>query len=382
MKKIVLITSTRADYTILKSLIFNLKKNKKMNLELIISGTHLNKKYGYTIKEIDNLKTIKHKKIDINLKSTSEIDISKTFSLGVKKFTNYLKNNKTDLVILLGDRYEILAFAVSCLISRIPIAHIHGGEVTQNVIDDAIRHSITKMSQIHFVANESYKKRVAQLGEENSRIFKVGGLGAYNITKEKFLSKEDVLEKIGIPGLKKYILFCFHPETLDKNSTLKNFSKILNALKHFKNQFFLFTMPNSDQESDYIYFEIKKFISNSPNSKLIKSLGNKYYYSFLKHSELLIGNSSSGILEAPSARVPSLNIGNRQTGRVMAKSVINCDFNEKNIRKKINYLLKMKKKVSYKNPYYNGNTPVKIIKILENLNFNNLINKKFRDIKK
>mgnify|MGYP001294174615 CR=1 FL=1 len=380
MKKIVIITSTRADYSILKNLIFNFKKNKKMSLELIISGTHLNKKYGNTIKEIDDLKSIKHKKIDINVKSSSEVDISKTFSLCVKKFTNYLKKNKTDLVILLGDRYEILAFAVSCLISRIPIAHIHGGEVTQNVIDDSIRHSITKMSQIHFVANESYKKRVAQLGEESSRIFKVGGLGAYNLSKEKFLSKKDVLKKIGIPHLNKYILICFHPETLNKNTTLKKFKKVLNALRYFKDQFFLFTMPNADQESDYIYFEIKKFISNFPNSKLIKSLGNKYYYSFLKHSELLIGNSSSGVLEAPSAKVPSLNIGNRQTGRVMAKSVINCDFNEKNIRKKINYLLKMKKKLSYKNPYYNGNTPLKIIKILENLNFNNLINKKFKDI--
>jgi len=379
MKKIAIITSTRADYSILKNLILSLRKNKKMNLKLIISGTHLNKKYGYTIEEIDNLKAINYTKIDINIKSSSEENISKSFSLGVKKFTNYLKKNKTDLVILLGDRYEILAFAISCLISRIPIAHIHGGEITQSVIDDSIRHSITKMSQIHFVANKIYKKRVAQLGEESSCIFTVGGLGAYNLSIEKFQSKKEVLKKIGITHLKKYIMICFHPETLNKNSNLKNFKKILNALRYFKDQFFLFTMPNSDQESDYIYLEIKKFISNFPNSKLIKSLGNKYY-SFLKHSELLIGNSSSGVLEAPSAKVPSLNIGNRQTGRVMAKSVINCDFNEKNIRKKINYLLKMKKKMSYKNPYYNGNTPLKIIKTLENLNFSNLINKKFRDI--
>ncbi len=379
MKKIAIVTSTRADYSILKNLISHLRENKKMNLKLIISGTHLNKKYGYTIKEIDNLNAINHKKIDINIKTSSEANISKSFSLGVKKFSSYLKKNKTDLVILLGDRYEILAFAISCLISRIPIAHIHGGEITQSVIDDSIRHSITKMSQIHFVANKIYKKRVAQLGEEDSRIFIVGGLGAYNLSIEKFQSKKKILKKIGLPHLKKYILICFHPETLNKNSNLKNFKKILNALKSFKEQFFLFTMPNSDQESDYIYQEIKKFVSNSPNSKLIKSLGNKYY-SFLKHSELLIGNSSSGVLEAPSAKVPSLNIGNRQNGRVMANSVLNCDFNEKNIKKKISYLLKMKKKFSYKNPYYNGKTPLKIVKILENLNFNNLINKKFRDI--
>ncbi len=171
MKKIAIVTSTRADYSILKNLISHLRENKKMNLKLIISGTHLNKKYGYTIKEIDNLNAINHKKIDINIKTSSEANISKSFSLGVKKFSSYLKKNKTDLVILLGDRYEILAFAISCLISRIPIAHIHGGEITQSVIDDSIRHSITKMSQIHFVANKIYKKRVAQLGEEDSRIF-------------------------------------------------------------------------------------------------------------------------------------------------------------------------------------------------------------------
>lgn len=380
MKKFSIITSTRADYSLLKNLILQLKKKKKFKLKLVITGSHLSRKYGKTINEINNLTNINKAKIDIKIKSSSEANMSYSFSLGVKKFTHYLKRNKTDLVILLGDRYEIFAFAIACMISRVPIAHIHGGEITQNSIDEAIRHSITKISHIHFVANNIYKKRVLQLGEAKKNVFNVGGLGAYNLSKEKFFKKKEILKKIGVKKINNYILVCFHPETLDKHKTIINFKKLLNVLKDFKDQFFLFTMSNADQDSDYIYFEIQNFVSKFSNAKFIKSIGNKYYYSFLKHSDLIVGNSSSGILEAPSAKTPTLNVGDRQKGRIVAKSVINCDFNEQNIKRKLNFILKNKKKFSFKNPYYYGNTPLKIVKVLEKINLKKLLKKEFKDI--
>jgi len=286
-------------------------------------------------------------------------------------------------LVVLGDRFEILSASFAALSQNIPIAHIHGGESTFGSIDEAIRHSITKMSTFHFAATKKYKKRIVQMGENPKRVFLVGSLGVERIKKTKLFSKSNLEKKIRFKFGKKNILTTFHPETLVDKTRKNAFKFLLQSLKKIKDTTVIFTLPNADTGSDAIIKMIKNFTKlNKKKYKVFKSMGDKLYLSTMKYSDLVLGNSSSGIIEAPSFKIPTINVGDRQQGRVQAKSIINSKLNQSSISKNIKIALSKKIKINnFKNPYELKNTSEKIFKILKKTKIRNIVKKKFNDIK-
>ena len=323
------------------------------------------------------------KKINLKLKKDNSEGLSSAISLGLNKFVNLFKKLSPDSILVVGDRFEIFTAAVAATICRIPICHIHGGELTEALLDDVFRHSITKMSHVHFAATQIYKRRIIQLGEHPRRVFNVGGLGVDSIKTYKFLTKSEIEKILNFKFLEKNILVTFHPETLNKESTKKNFTSLLNALKKLKNTNIIFTMPNYDIDSSIIHTLILNFVKKNKDAYFFKSLGQKVYYSCCKYFDCMVGNSSSGLLEMPSFKKYTVNLGDRQKGRIKAASVINCKFRSNEIFRKINYALNKKNQLKIlrvKNPYGNGGASKKIVSILERIKFKKIINKKFYDI--
>ena len=317
------------------------------------------------------------------MKKDSSIGIANSISQGLNKFVKIFEKLNPDLILVLGDRFEIYTSAIAALLCRIPICHVHGGEITEAMLDDVFRHSITKMSHIHFVANQVYRKRVIQLGENPKNVYNVGGLGVDTIKKQKLFNKSELEKHLNLNIQKKSILVTFHPETLNKKSTKKNFNELLKALKKIKNTTIIFTMPNHDIESSIIYSLTLKFVKKKKDSFFFKSLGQKAYYSCCKYMSCMVGNSSSGLLEMPTFKKFTVNIGNRQKGRIKAKSVLNCKFDSREIYKKINFALNKKNQFrikNVKNPYGTGGATDKILSILKKVNLKGIINKKFYDL--
>tara|TARA_B100001057_G_scaffold500883_1_gene618519 strand:+ start:2125 stop:3291 length:1167 start_codon:yes stop_codon:yes gene_type:complete len=367
--KIHIISGGRADYDLLKNLYEKIQKTKKkFNTKFIVTGSHLSRRHGNTIDQIYKDKINVFKKINIRIYSDLPYDISNNISLGIKKFSSFFKKNKTDLIIVLGDRYEIFSAVIAAHISSIPIVHIHGGESTFGAIDDAIRHSITKMANFHFVANEIYKKRVIQLGENPKNVINVGGLGVDNIQIKKLFKKKEIEKKLNIKFLKKNLLITFHPETNSLNK--QTIIPMLKALKKLKDTNFFFTIPNADTYNLRILKEIKYFQKKSKNCKIFNSLGIKMYHSLITLCDAVIGNSSSGMAEVPYFKKPTINIGNRQDGRIRVKSIIDVKMEEKNINnaiKKIfshNFRLKLK---NIQSPYGKGGASKKIVDYLQKI---------------
>jgi len=383
--KICIITSNRADFGLLKNLIFKIEKNKNFILKVIASGTHFSKKYGYTYDEIKESKIQIYRKIICKFNSDNSEGISQVISKCITESSKIFKTFRPDIVIVLGDRYEILASAISAHLSRIPVAHIHGGEVTHGVIDDAFRHSITKMSHIHFVANAIYKKRVVQLGESPKNVYVVGGLGVDSISKTNLLKKSELEKKFNLKFNKTNFLVNFHPETLNKNLAKKQIRELLSAFSELKNTGLIFTIPGPDLENEIVVKLIKKFTLKHKNAYFFKSLGQVNYFSFLNQVDGMIGNSSSGLLEMPYFKKGTINIGTRQSGRLFAKSVINIEIKKSKIIQAVKKLLSNNFQKNIKNninPYGNPGASDKIIKILKKINTKKIINKKFFDINK
>ena len=381
MKKICVITGSRADYGLLKWLILFLQKDKKIISSLIVTGTHLAKNYGYTVDAIkkDGLKITS--KIDLRIQKTDEKNLAKSMAISLNRTTNELCKIKPDIVILLGDRYELLSSAISCMILNIPIGHIHGGELTEAAFDDAIRHSITKMSHLHFVANKVYKKRVMQLGENKKNIYNVGGLGLDNLKYTKLLTKKELEKKLGIKFLKKSSLVTFHPVTLEKNS-INQLIELLESMKNFKDITFIITSPNADTVGLKMKEVILTYVKNNLNFHFFDSLGQLRYLSTIKVVDFVLGNSSSGIIEVPELNKFTINIGDRQRGRLMAESIIQCKPNKKDIIQKINLIyrkFKNKKIVNNSNLYGKAGASYKIYNILKKINLKQIIKKKFYD---
>ena len=381
--KVCLITGSRAEYGMLKQLIFLIKKEKTINIKIVVTGAHLSKKYGKTIKEIksDGIKV--SKRVNLNIKSRTSEDIIKSINKGMLGFVKVFKNLSPEIIIVLGDRYEIFSAVVAACFCKIPIAHIHGGETTHGAIDEALRHTITKMSHFHFVANSNYKKRVIQLGENPNKVFVVGGLGVDSIKKTKLLTKHQLEKKIGLKFKKKNLIVNFHPETLNNLSIKIEFSKLLNVLKKQKDTNLIFTMPNSDQGSELISKMIKNFVKKNNNTFFFSSLGSLNFYSCLQYVDGMIGNSSSGLLEMPTFKKGTINIGKRQDGRLKAKSVINSKLSKQDILKSINILYSksfQNKLRTTTNPYGNGGASLKILNILKKIKLKNILIKKFYDI--
>lgn len=384
-RKICIFTGTRAEYGLLKPLIDELKIEKSIELQIIVSGMHLSPEFGLTHKEIDLDGFSAVEKVEILLSSDSAIGISKAIGLGLISYSEVLERLKPDLVIGLGDRFELFALVSAALVQKIPIAHIHGGELTKGAYDDAFRHSITKMSHLHFTSTEIYKRRIIQLGENPKTVFNVGALGLDNIKKLKLLSKKELEKSISFKLDKPYFVVTFHPETLEKNSSERQTIELLKALENFKEYKVLFTKPNCDNESRKIIELINEFEKRYfDRVKVFDSLGQLRYLSALKYAEMIIGNSSSGIIEMPFFKKPTVNIGDRQRGRIFSSSVLQCKPNEIEITNTIIKAIKQKKEIvnTKKNNIYGDGTAAKRIKkILLKTDFNVLIKKEFYDIK-
>jgi len=382
-KKILIITGSRAEYGLLRRLIFKIKSNKKLHLDIVVTGMHLSKKFGFTYKDIirDGFKI--RDKVNLDLRSDSIESAINSINMGTKGFTKVYKKIKPDIILVVGDRYEIFSAAVAAVFSRIPVAHLHGGELTEGAIDETLRHSITKMSHIHFVASKEYKKRVIQLGENPNRVFNVGGLGVDNIKYLKLLKKNELEKALKLNIKKKNILITFHPETLSKFKDKTQFNEVLKALKKIKNTNLVFTMPNSDLGNTIIFKMIKSFVKKNKNSYFFISMGQLRFLSCLKYFDGIIGNSSSGLLEMPSFKKGTVDIGDRQRGRLKAKSIISVNAKKNDIIRGINKLYSKKfqnKLKKTKNPYGDGGASDKIIKVLERLKLNNILKKKFFSI--
>ena len=367
MKKIFVVTSNRADSGLMSNLIYLLKKEKTISLKLIVTGSHLEKKYGYTLNEILVDKINPDYIIKVPLKTIDPKKNVESISNYMKSFSKFFQKQKPDLLVLLGDRYEIFSIAVSAFIHKIPIAHLYGGETTLGVFDNFFRHSISKTAKYHLVSNKLYAKKLVSLGESKSNIFTVGSLGCENIKMMNFVNPSNLEKKFKFKFLKKNILVSFHPETLSEDYGIKGFNILLASLSKFKDTRIIFTGTNPDILNQKILKQIKVFNLKNKNSKLVYSMGKKGYLSCLKYCNLLIGNSSSGIIEAPSLNTPSINLGNRQKGRIFAKSVINMKFNKRLIIKQINKILYNKKRKKVINPYYKKNTTNEIIKIIKKI---------------
>ena len=383
-RKICIVTGSRADYGLLYWLMKEVETDKNLKLQLIVTGMHLGSKFGLTYKEIEKDFKI-DKKINISLSSDTSEGISRSMGIAQKSFSKAYNELKPDIVVVLGDRYEIFSAVSSAMISRIPIAHIHGGEATEGLIDEAIRHCITKMSHLHFTATEEYSKRVMQLGEVPSRVFNVGGAGIENIKRLKFLTKEELEKAINFKLNIKNILVTFHPITLESKTSKKHFQEILNSLDELKDTNIIFTKANSDADGKIINQMIDQYTKkNSYKSIGVASLGQLNYLSALQYVDFVAGNSSSGIAEAPSFKIGTINIGDRQNGRIKAESIVDCLSNKKSIKRaiKIIYSAKFKKLLKgVKNPYGDGYASKKIIKVLKTVKLENILKKKFFDIK-
>lgn len=358
MKRVLYVTGSRAEYGIMKRLLLKLNQDKDIDLKIVATGMQVDKKYGETYKLIEEDGLVLDKLIDIQLDNSNNEKVIHSMSICLNEFGKYLYNNKFDAIILLGDRYEILSVAIAAAMQNIPIIHLHGGEITLGNYDEFIRHSITKMSKLHLVSTEEYRKRVIQLGENPETVYNIGSLGAENSLTLPLLSYEKLLSKFKMKD-KEYFVVLFHPETLTENSIENQMLNLLEAVDNFKEQYnFIFIGSNSDTGSNIIYKMVKEYTDLNKFNFFI-SVKPEEYLSLVKYSQGLIGNSSSGLIEIPSLKVPTINIGDRQRGRVRGKSVIDVRADKFEIIKGIEKILKKEFRENLKNienPYFQENS--------------------------
>jgi len=383
-RKICVFTGTRAEYGLLKPLMEEIQKDKELELQLLVSGTHLACDFGLTYKEIEKDGFKINEKLDIALDGDTPVLLGRSVGLGVEGCARAYKKLQPDILVILGDRFEAFAAATAAMLSIMPIAHISGGEATFGLIDEAIRHSITKMSHLHFTSIEEYRKRVVQLGENPKRVFNVGSLGVHNVKKMKLLSKDELERSINIKFNKHNLLVTFHPITLEQGTTKKYFKSLLQALNTQRHTNIIFTKANADAGGRVINSMIDKYAAKHPGtSAVFNSMGQLRYLSTMQFVDAVVGNSSSGIIEAPSFRIGTINIGDRQKGRIGAGSIINCDPSKKSITAAIRLLYSSSFREKLKkthNIYENKDTPKKIKNILKCYNTKNIIKKQFFDL--
>lgn len=385
MRKICVVTGTRAEYGLLSRLIRLIDESEKTQLQLIATNMHLSPTYGETYKEIEADGFKIDKKIPIIEEGKNDaVATLHSMAKAVAGFADAFDDLNPDIIVLLGDRYEVLSAAEAALIERIPVAHIHGGEVTEGAYDDAIRHAITKMSLLHFTSTEEYRKRVIQLGEQPERVFYVGSLGVENVKKLPLFTQEEMESEIGFKIDKKTILVTYHPVTLGPNDMKRDITSFMEALDERPALRVIFTMPNSDNGSEEIAKAIDGFVSNnSGRARAFKSLGLRRYLSAMKYCGAVVGNSSSGILEVPSFGLPTLNIGDRQKGRIQAKSVVNCATDKASILAGLDQTLSWEFAEfckTVRNPYDKANTAAEVFKVISTYPLNCVIQKHFYDL--
>lgn len=385
MKRICILTATRAEYGLLKPIITKLMSVTEFDVRIVVTGAHLSPEFGLTYKEIESDGMLIDKKIEILLSADTPSAISKSMGLAMISFADYFEELKPDMLIVLGDRYETLAVCSVAMNQRIPIAHLYGGETTEGAVDESIRHAITKLSYLHFTSTEKYRQRVIQLGENPERVFCVGAIGIENILKEKLLSKEGLEESLHFKLDKPYAVVTFHPVTLEGDYAKEQFQALLDACRSHGYMKFIFTRANADAKGRIINKMIDMFVKENENAVVYTSLGMRRYLSALRYCSMVIGNSSSGLLEAPSFGIPTVNIGDRQKGRIQADSVINCSpvyeeiIDSMELALSNEFIGKAKKTI---NPYGDGDTSSKVISVLKKFVLEDRVNlkKKFFDI--
>lgn len=386
MRKSAVVTGTRAEYGLLYWIIKGIHEDPELELQLIVTGMHLSPEFGLTVKEIEKDRFPIAERVEMLLSSDTETAIATSMGLGMIGFAKAYEKLKPDILVVLGDRFEVLSAVSAAVPFRLPIAHIHGGESTEGSIDEPIRHAITKMSHVHFTSTEKYKHRVIQMGELPENVFCFGAVAMDNVYKLNLMGKEELFCELKLPQDKKIGVVTFHPATLEENTAETQMAELLEALDNFTNIYWVFTLPNADTHGRVIIELINNFTRDTPDKgKAFTSLGQLRYLSLLKHAVVMVGNSSSGIIEAPSFELPVVNIGERQRGRIRAQNVIDVQECKKKaiidaIEKTISVEFKRSLK-GMKNPYGEGGASVKIIETLKNISLGeNLIKKKFYDV--
>ncbi|MCB4378471.1 UDP-N-acetylglucosamine 2-epimerase [Synechococcus sp. MU1650] len=382
-RKVCVVTGTRAEYGLLRWVMQGIQDSAHLDLQLIVTGMHLSPEFGLTVQEIEADGFRIDRKIEMLLSSDTPVGISKSMGLAMIGCADALSDLEPDLLLILGDRFEAFSMAASAMIARIPIAHLHGGETTEGVVDESIRHSITKMAHIHFVAAEEYKYRVIQLGEQPENVFNVGALGVDNIKKLKLLDRNELEKQLDFRLSKKNLLITFHPVTLEKNTSSQQMNELLQALAKVEGTGLIFTMPNADTDSRTLVNQIKEFCKGNIRAKAFTSLGQIRYLSCMKHVDGVVGNSSSGILEAPTFQKGTINVGDRQKGRLKASSIIDCGSCEKDILEAIKklYSVSFQEKLDRTvNPFGDGGASEAIVQELESVNLNDILKKKFYNV--
>ena len=384
-RKICVVTGTRAEYGLFYWTLKGIDKDPSLDLQIIITGMHLSPEFGLTYKQIEKDGFKIDKQIEILLSSDTPVGVSKSIGLGVISFSEAFNELKPDMILVLGDRFEILSAAQAAMISRIPIAHCHGGEATEGLIDEPIRHSITKMSHLHFTATETYRNRVIQLGEQPDRVFNVGALGIENINKLDLMSKEDFEASIDFKLKPKNLLVTFHPVTLENATSEGQFKALLKALDELEDTGIIITKPNADTDGRIIIDLIDEYVADNIDKAIaFKSLGQMRYLSALQYMDAAMGNSSSGLIEVPSYQIATIDIGDRQKGRIKADSVISCDPTYESIKEALVkvYDIDFKEKLKQvANPYGTVNPSTKIIEEIKKVDLEHILKKAFYDIK-
>lgn len=361
--KIAVVTATRAEYGILQPLIRKLDNDRDIELQLLVTGTHLSEKYGNTQKEIETDGFTIFKRFPILTDGNTTSDISFIMANALKQFAVYFAEENPSCVIVLGDRTEMLGICAAAMNAGVPIVHLHGGELTEGAVDDCVRHAITKLAYLHFPSAEVYRKRIIQMGEDPERVFHVGALGVENILSVPLSEKDEICAEAGIPAGMKYAVVTFHPVTMENGSEKEQVENLIAAMEIKSEYFYLITKANADAGGDFVNTMLEEYTSHCDHAILVASLGMRRYLSAVKYAEFVLGNSSSGIIEAPSLGTPTVNIGERQKGRLMADSIVNCQSETEDIVKAIEQAAGMEHTPSFL--YGDGKTSDKIVEILK-----------------
>lgn len=385
MNKICVVTGSRAEYGLLRRIMIRIKEEEDLELQLIVTGMHLDTRYGLTYHEIEQDGIQIDERIEMNLATDSASGICKSIGIEMIGLSEAYDRLKPDMLLLLGDRYEIFAAASASVFHKIPIAHIHGGEITEGAYDDCMRHAITKMSYLHFTSAKEYRQRVIQLGEEPERVYQVGALGIENIKKMKLLSRKELKDVLKLSLKQPYALVTLHPETLDNQQVENQFTILAKALEFYPKLYVIFTKSNSDTGGIRMNHLVEDYVNrNRKRAACFTSLGTLVYLSLMRHSQMVIGNSSSGILEAPYMKVPAIDIGSRQKGRVKPGSVIGCAYSTKEIIAAIQTAISFDwNKIEKGNPFEGEDTSSQIVTIMKNTLKSGInLKKKFYDMDK
>ena len=382
--KVAVFTGTRADYGLLYWLLKDIQADSDLTLQLLVSGAHLSSEFGETYRQIEKDGFVIDEKIEILLSSNSAVGVAKSLGLGVIGFADVFSRLSPDIIIILGDRYEALAAAQTAMIMQIPILHLHGGEITEGAYDDALRHAITKLSYLHGTSTEEYRQRVIQLGESPDRVVNVGAIGLDHIQRTVLMSVSELSKSLNFKINNPFFVVTYHSVTLGDEAPEETFYALLDALDCYQSYQVIFTYPNADNGGRLIIPILENYAKKNPDRVIaIPSLGQVRYLSAVKHAAVVIGNSSSGIIESPAFATPTVDVGVRQKGRLAAKSVLNTDPNKKSITTAIAFALSENFKKEGEviiNPYGQGDSSTKIIKMVKDLSFNKC--KMFFDIEK